>query len=943
MAVNPNWPTLFAEANFAVNPYYGTAAGTAYTDLTPRLYRQWSIRRGMQFELGAIQSGEFRGQWRNKDGALDPSNTGGYYSPNVVPYRGYRMRAVWAPSQNLLGGDQATGGELTPLTTGTSGNGYGVNGYFGNYTVTASGSAWQGTQVWQFTGTTGSNNSLLYLAAVPVQAVFGTPYTISVRVRSATSGANPVVQPVAVWVSSSGNPVSQTSGGTVSLTGSPTAAWTTITYTDTVPTQAFGLWPAALQFVLQIPTQPAGTWSFQADGIQVEQAATASAFSAPGASYPLFGALIERYPQSWNHNGTYGLVAPVCVDTMALLSQTILKEAFTADVANTSPAWFYPLNDPSGSTAFAEQAGRFPAAATYSSANGAGTLTAGTAITAADPVNGKFLGTNGPVVNVNNPNQNQGTVVDLTPAGIAGAPSSGGWTRMLAFRNAQTFGTPVMAAYTSGNGPGYVGFLSAWYLQLQVSSGTNMVVATRCYNDAGTTLGLAASGPVVNDNNWHLVFFQMSADGKTLTLVVDGVTSTTTGGVDMHAALAANDAVGGDEYKLSSTIGFGGSNWIGDLALYAQWNSLLTPLAMSNLYTSFKTAWQGERSDQRYSRILGWAGYQGTASLDQGATVSMGPANDISNLDALTALQNVVNTEGGRHFVSASGAVTFGSRATWFKNTSPLWTFGENAGGGEIPYVGLTFDFDTTRISNTVAVTQTTTNQNFNAADTASQQNYGTRNLARTSQSTDPVEVQQSAYFLLSRYKNPQMRVAALRVDPAANPALFPSVLAFELGQRIRINRRDQFGVRPTITMDGFIEQITHNGDDAGSWTTDLQVSPAPATAYGVFTDLRTTLKNSASSGASTITINPLADSAVNNVRANLSDGQSLQIGLGATYEIAVIATGGVSNSGPGYTSATITLVNPLAFNHSAGESVTESPAQNYDANAHFDSALFCY
>lgn len=926
MAANPNWPILFAEGEFGVNPFYTSAASLIYTDLTPRLYQSWSLHRGRQFELDQMQPGQWTGQWRNRDGFLDPTNTSSPFAPGVVPYRGYRLRAQWPSSVNLLTGDVATGGEVTPLAPNASVSNL-TSGY-ATPVVTASATAWQGTQVWQVTlgGGATTGLSLIQVANVPVQATAGTSYTMTWHVRSASTGANPVVTPVINWVNWSGA-VSTTSGSTVSLTGSTTAAWTTVTLSGTVPAGA-----VAAGFGFLLTTAPGIAWSFQADGIQVEQNSTASTFSAPGVSYPIYSGLIERYPQSWMGQGTYGLVAPIGVDALAPLSQVLLKEAFIMDVANTNPVWFYPLNDASGSTTFAEQAGRFQSAGLFSSSSGAGTLTVGNSITATTTA-GKFLGTNGPIVSINNPNQNQGTVIDLVPAGITSAPSTGAWTRMIAFRCTMTTFTPVFAAYSAGDSPGSVGYSSNMYWGLEVSSGANMVVDVSFWNAAGQQFGVAHT-TVVNDGNWHLAFVQMSPDGKTISLWVDGVSVSGSTTNDMHPTRAINESIGGDEYKLASTIGYGGTNYVGDVAMYAQWTRSLASSEMQNLYTSWRSAWQGESTDARYSRILKWAGYIGPSTIGTGTTTSIGPATDVAGADALSALNNLVDTEAGRHYVAVDGTVVFQSRKTQFVNTTPMWTFGENT--GEIPYSNLTFDYDPTHLSNQVTVTQTTSNQMFYASDATSAAAYGPRALSRNSQATNTEEVRQSAYYWLAKYSQPALRVAAIRINVGANPALFPSALAFEIGQRVRINRRDPAGLRPTITTDGFIEQVTHATDGANAWTTDLEISPAPANAYGVFTTLQTTLSTGSSSGTNTISINALPDAATNPAAANLTGGQQLTVGSGASLEVVTIAPGGVQATSPGYTSATITLTANLAHTHVASETVAA------DANpAYFNASVF--
>lgn len=933
-ALNPNWPNLRAEAAFGSNPYFNSAA-TYYTDLTPRLYGPWSVPRGKQAELDQVQSTEFTGQWTNKDGFLDPLNGSSPFAPGVVPFRGWRMRAYWPPSVNLLDGDVSTGGEVTPLSPGASSPL--VAGSYATPVVAASGTAWQGTQVWQVSvaGAATTGQTLIAFGPTSVLATSGTPYTVTYHLRSATTGANPVVTPFLLWQGITGTTIATTTASTVTLTGSPTATFTTVTQNGTVPSGA-----VALTFGATLTTAPGSSWTFQADGMQLEQTASASAFATPGQMYPVYSGMIERYPQSWMYNGTYGLVTPVAVDAMAQLSQTILTDCFTHEVTKLGPDWFFRLDDPGSATTFTEQAGRKPAAGMYSSTTGTGVLTPGTAITSTTP-SGLFLGAEGPVLNVANP-ASGGTVVDLRPAGIGGLPA-GGLTRMIAFRTTTTAaGGNALAGTTAGllSGP----FKDYWELDL-ISSGTQLFVQ---FNNAANHLVTATNTSVVtNDGNWHLAVVTLSANGQTVNLWIDGnVATASSGGQDQHPTNATYDSVGGAMYPLSGNVA---SNFAGDLAHYAQWSTVLTNGQIANLYSAWRTAFSGESSGSRYTRVAGYAGYTGPMNIDTGSTLNMGPCNDISGTDALAALQNIVNTEAGQHFVAAGGALTFQGRSRRYLAATPVAVFGENAAGGELPYSSLTIDDDTTRISNAIAITQVSTNQEFSASNTTSQSAYGTRTMTRANQSASGFECQDAASFYLSRYKDPHPRISQMVINVAANPALFPSALALELGQRVRINRRPP-SPAPAITMDGFIEQVTHTADDQGNWTTSLEVSPAISTPYAVFTSIHATLKNPATAGSGTIVLNPLADAATNPAAGSLCGGQQLVIDFGAgTQETVTIATGGVPTTVPGYTSVTVTLTANLTQNHSASALVCEpmpagvTSATVYDTFAVFDTAQFAY
>ena len=185
-------------------------------------------------------------------------------SPGTANYEGY----------NTLHPNLSTAGEgVLPLTAGTAGSTVGVTSALGTLAVTASGTAQQGANVWQ-APIPGAASLLRLLRVNLVPAAAGLAHTWSVYVRSVTSGANPTVNPQIVWFDVNGNTLSTVNGGTTVLTGATSAAWTRISVSGTAPAGA--AW-ASLGVPLNA-TAPAGAWSFQADALQWEQAASASAY-----------------------------------------------------------------------------------------------------------------------------------------------------------------------------------------------------------------------------------------------------------------------------------------------------------------------------------------------------------------------------------------------------------------------------------------------------------------------------------------------------------------------------------------------------------------------------------------------------------------------------------------------------------------------------------------
>jgi hypothetical protein len=532
--------------------------------------------------------------------------------------------------------------------------------------------------------------------------------------------------------------------------------------------------------------------------------------------------------------------------------------------------------------------------------------------------------------------------VDLTSAGIKG-PAGSTWTRAIAFR--YTGPTPTAgnaAALWAGFGSGYQvtpipgGAEVAAYID---QNGHLASVATDDHSGGGTFTNTTTN---VVDSNWHLAMWGVRS-GQTF-VSVDGSYATSSTGYALQSTLI-RDSIGAwvDPSSGNNTI----NNFKGDLSFAIEWPSYLTSTDCSTIYSAWKSAFSGESSDSRYARILGWAGYTGPTSLQAGLTTSMGPAA-VAGQDALTALQAVVDTENGVHYVDRAGTVTFKARSDRYNKLTPIYTFGERTDLGEIPYEGLAADYDATRVANQVTITQQSTSQAFPVQDAASITAYAARALTRTVNSSSTQECQSASSYLVSRYRQPAVRVSSLILHPAANPALlWPVCLALELGTRIRVMRRPPNV--PATTIDCFVESLVWRFDDKNDAFLTIQCSPVDLTPYGIFAAFHTTLNGTVSSGVTSITINAGADN-TNLARAQLTGGQQLVLGQNtANAETVTIAAGGVAVTSPGWSTCVLTLTGATTKAHTAGDVVCEplptgvTDPTKWDAVEKFDAVAFAY
>jgi hypothetical protein len=566
----------------------------------------------------------------------------------------------------------------------------------------------------------------------------------------------------------------------------------------------------------------------QVDGWQLEKGTSATTFTVPNKWYPVYSGFVERWPSSWALDNSYGVVSPTAVDALALLSQRQLADPLTEELKAHNPRFLYKLNDPEGSTAFADSTGNRVPLPVGKSKYGAGTVTAGVAITSASPT-GAFVG-DGTVVTLGaNRTTSAGSFLDLTQTGTIG-PAATTFTRVIAFRLTGTLDANENALWVALDA--HNGAIPDSELRMFVDHlGAPSVTMANFFN-AGESLSLPMN---VADGNWHLMMVGLDPSGTgRLFLACDDqyAASSTDASTGQGAATFPRDLVTDTVGAFRYTTGGVQSQWNGSIAYVGEMADALTQTDCLNLYNAWRTAGGGESTDARYARILRYAGYTGATALDAGQTRSMGPAT-FAGQDALSALESVVQTETGEHYVDAAGTITFRSRAARYNTISPAYTFGENTAGGEFPYEAVALDFDPTHLANLVTVTQASTGQTFVGSDRTSQIAYFPRTMARTVDSTSGLECQDAASYFLSRYRNPQSRVSGLKLHPSAYPALWLVCLTLELGTRIRIIRRP-FGA-PPIIVDAIVEQIQWDLDDGNEAFVTLQCSPVDSTPYAVF------------------------------------------------------------------------------------------------------------
>jgi hypothetical protein len=903
-----------------------------------------SSARGRQYELDQVQAGTASAVLSNTDGALDPMNAAGPWGGYIQPYQPFRVRAQYPPTQNLLTQVQATGGDLGgwptgPLDASQQGPDIFTNVDPSHGGIVSTGTAFQGSNVLQYSIPSGTAGTQAICYSRQPAGQPGVTYTMQMQVRNITPGTTLQVDAYIAPIAVSGASLAITRSAAVTLTGASAPGWTQVVVTATLPTNAAGI-----SFGIETSAAAAAGCIIQIDGWQLEKGSAPTAFTVPGVWYPVYGGYVERWPSKWDKDGTYGIVSPTGVDAFALLSQRVLRDPLTEEIYSRNPRFLYTLSDPQGVTSFVDATGNNPAAPIAVSKYGPGSLVSGSQITSAT-AGGAYTGSTGSVVTFANPYPAQSVTapanfISLSSAGIKGpAKTSGTWSRMIAFR--YTGPVPTSSQQVT---------LWAWMANFGGGSNTDVIIDTNSHvsvamlgpSGAGATFTVTTG--TVTDSNWHLLIMAYNHSSGYFTISLDGVSSSW-GSVSpaYENTQISSDCVG---TYVDATVGNGTiSNFQGDVSYIAEFPTELVGADMTAIYGAWKSSFAGDSSDQRYARILKWAGYTGITDIAPGQTRSMGAAN-VGGSDALSALAAVAETESGIHYVSAAGVVTFRGRGYRYNNRLPIYTFGENASAGEWPYEEVELDFDSTHLANVVEVTQEATSQVFTGVDTASQASYFPRTMTRTVNSTNALECQDAANYLVSRYHKPLTRITTLKLHPAANPALWPVCLSLELNTRIRIMRRP-FGA-PPIQVDAFIEHIQWDVDDQNEATVTLQASPVDPTPYGVLASFHTALNVSAAAGTSVLTLKAGADNG-NPLAAQLGVGQQLVLDPGVPNTAETVTVQAVGATAPGWTTGTVTLTSNLIHAHAASAMVCEplptgiTDPTTFDASATFDGAAFSY
>lgn len=188
----------------------------------------------------------------------------------------------------------------------------------------------------------------------------------------------------------------------------------------------------------------------------------------------------------------------------------------------------------------------------------------------------------------------------------------------------------------------------------------------------------------------------------------------------------------------------------------------------------------------------------------------------------LQLCQEAARSEDGMFFIAADGSPTL-QQSTFRSGASVTATYGDD--GAELRYRGLELDYSDRMIFNEVTVV-TVDGSSVTVEDTTSQTSYGKRTMKHfDTHSKDATDATTLANSILTRWKDPAVRVESLVVEPTVDPAgLWPRVLGDDLSTKYTVKRRPPGG-GAAISQDVFLEGVEHTVT-LSRWRTKNLLSP---------------------------------------------------------------------------------------------------------------------
>ena len=337
-----------------------------------------------------------------------------------------------------------------------------------------------------------------------------------------------------------------------------------------------------------------------------------------------------------------------------------------------------------------------------------------------------------------------------------------------------------------------------------------------------SSAGAVNSGFPANDDRWHHFAITYSGSATPPVLYVDGINLS----FDQSGSGAAG--TGWQLIGLSNHVG-DDPVFTGELAHIGIYQVALTAAQVATLAAAGLrgTISGGTTSDEWVQQVLTAAGWPSDWTTLETGTVKPGGMKWGQN--ALTVLQQLALTEGGRVFVDQDGEFQFYNRShdsTAARSTTSQATYSDSGLAAVVPFntVGQ-ISYSDEYLANSVTVT-TAEGLAFTASDATSITTYGTVAKQIDTLLDSQADAQTYAAIYLQKYKDPSLRIQEWKVAPQAKGSIaFPLILAASLADRVTFEiKPNNLGTR--ISEQVIVEQIVHDFTP-DTWSTTFSASPA--------------------------------------------------------------------------------------------------------------------
>jgi hypothetical protein len=180
--------------------------------------------------------------------------------------------------------------------------------------------------------------------------------------------------------------------------------------------------------------------------------------------------------------------------------------------------------------------------------------------------------------------------------------------------------------------------------------------------------------------------------------------------------------------------------------------------------------------------------------------------------NALTYLQTVERSEGGRFFVGKNGNITFKDQNGVQPDSASMLTLADDGSG--IKYTGMQVVYGSELLYNQVVASSITADGTAVANDTDSQQAYGVQTLTYTDLiSAYNTDVDALAVSLVKQYSAPEFRFEAVTINlDEISEAQATQVLGLEIGSVCNIKFTPN-NIAPAIQKYAEVIAISHSAD----------------------------------------------------------------------------------------------------------------------------------